>query len=74
MGLLGEALDEIFCPALNSPWILGLGVLQNALKSESLPGSSYLCWLHRLLGHLSLQILWKGSDYFQLKPIRQLFT
>lgn len=31
-GLFGELVDEIFCPALNSPWILGLGVLKDACE------------------------------------------
>lgn len=31
-GLFGELVDEIFCPALNSPWVLGLGVLKDACE------------------------------------------
>lgn len=32
MGLFGEAVDEIFCLAPNSPWILGLGVFKDACE------------------------------------------
>lgn len=32
MGLFGEVVDEIFCPAFNSLWILGLGALRDACE------------------------------------------
>lgn len=32
MGLFGEVVDEIFGPAFNSPWILGLGALRDACE------------------------------------------
>lgn len=32
MGLFGDVVDEILCLVLNSPWILGLGVLKDACE------------------------------------------